>query len=204
MLKEPPKGGGVKIPKQKGDEKLKTKAMVGLLALGIAIFLVSASSIAYFHDTEAGKNNLFAAGTWGGTETAWAGGSVDTPGANLLGWTEFGPGWGGYFSFNPDDAPESIPLRAARHIPVGILFIDFNGSDNIVQVEFHLDDDFYLEETHVYIGTSIPSHVPGSYPFKDDNLPAGTQYWFCENNLGSNLDNQYIAAHAVVYSDNWG
>ncbi len=181
---------------------MRTKAIVGLMILGVTIFLVSTSSMAYFHDTEIGKNNFFGVGTWGGTETAWAG-SDNTPEVNPDGWTWFGTGWGGYFPYNPEDGITLVPLIAARNIPVGELLIDFDDTDNTLLVEFFVEENFYLTETHLHVGTTIPGSAPGLYPLGDDELPEGTWHKSYEIDLGSNPENQYIAAHAVVYSDNW-
>ncbi len=182
---------------------MRTKAIVGLMVLGVTIFLVSTSSMAYFHDTEIGKNNFFGVGTWGGTETAWAG-SVDTPELNPPGWENFGKGWGGYFPYNPEEGATLVPLIAGRHIPVGELFIEFNDADNTLLVEFWPDENFYLTETHLYVGTEIPdTSAPGQFTYKHEELSEGTDYDIYEISLGTNPENQYIAAHAVVYSDNW-
>jgi len=138
------------------------------------------------------------------------------------GFTEFGPGWGGYYLWNTGDEQTFVrPLVAGQHYEVGqvTFYFDKNyypDSRILVKMEVFEDNEWVLDDTvHIYIGEGIPGHAPGLYPFgaefgEDDSI---TKIYWEEIDLPSGSDRRgssydftnstefYISVHTVVVEE---
>ena len=88
-------------------------------------------------------------------------------------------------------------LWAGQTINVGTLTVEVIGTDLVVT--FETTGGWYLTETHLYVGTSIPTKsAPGQFPYKHDNLGGVTSdsYTIPLADIGTGW--RVFAAHAVV------
>ena len=87
-------------------------------------------------------------------------------------------------------------LVAGQHWDAGVVTI--SNDDVNLYVTFETANDWELGETHLYVGTALPSRsAPGRFPYKDQ-----IAYIIPLSDLGDDGvscgDRLYIAAHAVV------
>jgi hypothetical protein len=100
----------------------------------------------------------------------------------------------------------SYTLWAGQYMDVGDLLVTFDGTD--LYVTYSLDEDYYLLETQLFVGTGTPSANPGSYDFKDEfdePYPTSKTYVIGLDDLSLTEwpETLNIAAHATVGSDLW-
>lgn len=118
--------------------------------------------------------------------------------------------------YNPTSGSSQVELVAGQTIVVGsILFeeidTDNNGQADVLKITYQTTDDWYLEEIHFWIGTSL-NQMPqtqtgnpqiGHFPYKFNNL--NTQKFsftipFSILNVNcNNLNEYFVAAHASVF-----
>ncbi len=132
------------------------------------------------------------------SESAWSAGNVF-----------HSPVWATYTDYCLQECPGcvyetvSTPIFAGKTIPVGHL--DVTNDDEFLTVSYILENDWYLDETHLYVGTleNLPINngnnpVIGHFPFKEDQGPEVNIYT-CQIPLENLPECYIIAAHADVY-----
>ncbi len=94
--------------------------------------------------------------------------------------------------------PDSIPLIAGQNTQIGNVSITNDG--DLVSVTYNItESDWFLTETHTYIGTTAPAkNAPGKFPYSSTGLH-DSNYTETATITGSSF---YIAAHAVVTNEN--
>ncbi len=105
------------------------------------------------------------------------------------------------------DDPEISPLIAEQNITVGEVRI-WNNDQNLY-VKYQTNRPWYMTETHLYVGTTLPSRSisHGRFPYKHENLNRvlADTYTIPLTNLGVQFGGLvYIMAHAVVVNINTG
>ena len=103
--------------------------------------------------------------------------------------------------------PEISPLIAGQNITVGEVWI-WNNDENLY-VKYRTSDRWYMTETHLYVGKSLPSTpvAPGSFPYSHEDPNGFSEYTYAIVLAGLNVeggDSVYILAHAVVKNINTG
>ena len=183
----------------------KTIAKLGLIFVIILLSLASISmSYAAWTDTIT-IHGTVTTGTWeyGESATAWAR-MYDDPDDFTH---EFpGSSWATYIIHQPTEEPVTFYLYASQQYGVGELIVWKNTTHLIV--EYHLDDGYDMEDTHLHIATlleGIPhggggNPIPGQFDHTENHDPHVTDYTY---NISwdpswDDLD-LYIAAHAVVW-----
>ncbi|MFP4654363.1 MAG: SdrD B-like domain-containing protein [Methanohalobium sp.] len=76
-------------------------------------------------------------------------------------------------------------------------------NESHIFVKYNTNDDWCLNETQVYVGTSYMSAAPGSYDYKEEHNPCDDNFTY-EIPIPSlgDCDTVYVATHAVVYKLN--
>jgi hypothetical protein len=96
----------------------------------------------------------------------------------------------------------STPLVAGQHTQAGVVGV--YRWDVYIAVEYITNEDWCLEEVHLYVGDCPPTKAaPGQFPYKVENLGGVDQVtiWVPMEDVGLQCwDTVYIAAHAVVTS----
>ena len=181
----------------------KTIAKLGLIFVIILLSLASISmSYAAWTDTITIEGTV-TTGTWAVNESAWAR-MYDDPDDFTHGFP--GSSWATYIIHQPTEEPVTFYLYASQQYGVGELIVWKNTTHLIV--EYHLDDGYDMEDTHLHIATlleGIPhggggNPIPGQFDYTENHDPYVTDYTY---NISwdpswNNLD-LYIAAHAVVW-----
>jgi len=101
--------------------------------------------------------------------------------------------------------PEISPLIAGKNIPVGEVWI-WNDNENLY-VKYQTNDPWYMTETHLYVGTTLPPTPikPGKFRYKHEDLNRVLEDTYVIPLVelgGQSEDWVYIMAHAVVVNIN--
>ena len=102
------------------------------------------------------------------------------------------------------DDPDKSDLIAGQNITVGEVRI-WNNDQNLY-VKYQTNDPWYMTETHLYVGTTLPPTpvAPGSFPHSYENLNGFSEqtYTVSLSALGVQPEEWiYILAHAAVKND---
>jgi hypothetical protein len=93
-----------------------------------------------------------------------------------------------------------IDLIAGQHTVAG--FIAVSDDDESLYITYETEDNWLINETHLYVGTTIPTNsIPGKFPYKHEELEGVTTdtYEIPLEDLGvESSDTIYIAAHAEL------
>ena len=134
-----------------------------------------------------------------GSETAWSEGPEINDGGSWAMYSE-------YCLLDCDCENDIISYEyyAGQDILVGSL--DVTNDDEYLYVTFNFTDDWYMGQTHLYVGSAddIPTNpsnipVPGAFPYSVTHDPAVQSYTY-EIALADLEDCYAIAAHAEVIS----
>lgn len=129
-------------------------------------------------------------------------------GFDRWGWTN-GPYGNGTYVMNIYGGAGQCDTSKGFGAPVGTLTVNYNGTTGLATATFNVNSGFWMEETHLYIGsTQLPKFkqgkslsdtvAPGQYPFIHDDLTGDKRTDTYSVNPINASGSIYVIGHAVV------